>query len=358
MDIKERIDLLRQIDLFQSFDDSELRGFATAIEELEFPEETILFSEGTPGQDMFILLEGALQILKGKRAITTLRPVDYVGEMAIIEEKKRSATVICSTPVRLFRITSGQFKRYLSAQPQSLVALTKTLSQRIRNDTRQLAEEYEKANILIHDMRNAMTAFLLFDLMANAPLTAEQSHYLSLLQKSRRDLNTMMEEALANAKRLQFSKHLEQNSLPSLVKDLAATLARHPDLHSKPILIEQDAPIPDFPFNRVDIGRVLSNLVINAGQASPEQGTIRIRLDTRPGQAIVEVTDQGSGIAEGIRDQIFLPHFTTKANGCGLGLASSKEIIENRHGGTITVHSAEGAGTTFRLTLPLTPART
>ncbi len=356
MDNQERIALLREIDLFHSFDDTELAGFAESIEELELPSDTILVTEGAPGQDMFILLEGALQIFKDKRAITTILPVDYVGEMAIIEEKNRSATVICSTPVRLLRITSAQFNKYLATQPKSLVSLIKTLSKRIRKDTRQLSIEYQKANILIHDMRNAMTAFMLLDLMTDDSLSSEQKRFLTLLQKGRRDLATMMEEALANAKRLQFPKRLEPNSLTALVNDLAISFPCHPDLSDKQILIRNSSVIPDFPFNRIDISRVITNLTINAGQASSPHGTIVIALNTHNGQAIVEISDQGSGIATAIQDKIFLPNFTTKENGSGLGLASCREIIENKHGGSITVHSQEETGTTFRFTLPLTLA--
>ena len=357
MDSQERIALLREIDLFHSFDVTELTGFAESIEELDLPAESILFTEGAPGQDMFILLKGALQIFKDKRAITTIHPVDYIGEMSLIEEKNRSATVICSTPVRLLRITAVQFNKYLASQPQSLVSLIKTLSQRIRKDTKQLAQEYEKANILIHDMRNAMSAFLLLDLMADDSLSAEQKRYLVLLQKGRRDVAAMMDEALANAKRLQFSKRLEPDSLPTLVNDLAVTFPCHPDLSDKQIIIQSSAEIPDFPFNRLDIGRVITNLVINAGQASQAHGSILITLSPLNGQAVVEISDQGTGIAKAIQDKIFLPNFTTKSNGSGLGLASCKEIIENRHAGIISVQSKEGAGATFRFTLPMTPAR-
>lgn len=357
MDCKERIALLKEIDLFHSFDIAELASFAETTEELDLPAETVIFTEGAPGQDMFILLEGTLQIFKDKRAITTIQPIDYVGEMAIIEEKNRSATVISSTPVRLLRITSGQFNRYLASQPQSLVSLMGTLSRRIRKDTRQLALEYEKANILIHDMRNAMTAFLLLDMLASDPLTPEQKLYLGLLQKGRADVATMMDEALANAKRLQFPKRLELNSLSALIKDLALTFPCYPDLRDKRIVIESGAPLPEFPFNRLDVGRVITNLVINAGQASPAHGLIMIKTSLVGDQAMVEIADRGIGIADAIRDKIFLPHFTTKQDGSGLGLASSKEIIETGHGGTLTVQSQEGAGSVFCFTLPLAPAR-
>lgn len=357
MDSQERVALLRGIDLFRFFDSEEITTLADSIEELDIPADTVLCTEGAPGQDMYILIQGALQILKGKRAITTIHPIDYIGEMAIIEEKPRSATVISSTPAKLLRITSEQFKHYLSSQPKSLVSMMQTLSQRIRKDTKQLALEYEKANILIHDMRNAMTAFLLLDLMAKTPLPPEMERYIALLQKGRRGIATMMDEALANAKRLQFRKQSEANSLPSLVNDLAASLACHPDLIDKQIDITNRQPLPDFVFNTIDIGRVITNLMINAGQASPGGSTIRITLAQHEDQAVVEVSDQGTGIAPALQDKIFLPQFTTKENGIGLGLASCKEIIETQHGGTLTVDSREGEGATFRFTLPLRQLR-
>jgi signal transduction histidine kinase len=198
-----------------------------------------------------------------------------------------------------------------------------------------------------------MTAFLLLDLMADDSLSAERKRYLALLQKGRRDVTAMMEEALATAKRLQITKRLEPDSLPALVNDLAVSLPFHPDLADKQITIQCAAKIPAFPFNRLDIGRVISNLMINAGQASPPHSSIMLTLTMLPGQAVVEISDQGPGFAQALYDKIFLPHFSTKENGSGLGLASCKEIIEHGHGGAISVQSQEGVGSTFRFSLPM-----
>lgn len=354
MNHRERITLLKEIDLFSSFDTNELESFATALEEIQITAGTVLCSEGDPGQDMFILLDGTLQIFKDKRAITTIQPIDYIGEMSIIEKKPRSATVIASTPARLFRITSAQFQEYLASQPPSLVAMMQTLSQRIRNDTRQLASEYEKANILIHDMRNSMSAFLLLELMTTAPLNPIQHHYLDLMRKSRQDVATMMDEALANAKRLNFPKRLEINSLPVTLDAIPVTLSCHPDLKGKTITIKHLTSIPDFAFNHLDINRVITNLVINAGQASPPQGQIKITTAFKQGHAVVEVTDYGTGIPKEIQSKIFTPQFSTKPDGNGLGLTSCQEII-TRYGGALTCMSKKDTGATFRFTLPISP---
>jgi CheY-like chemotaxis protein len=111
------------------------------------------------------------------------------------------------------------------------------------------------------------------------------------------------------------------------------------------------------------ISQVISNLIINADQAMPEGGIIRIKLENEvvkensvlplnEGEYIkISVEDQGLGIAEKHLPKIFDPYFTTKQKGSGLGLATTYSIIE-KHNGYITVDSKLGAGTTFYIYLP------
>lgn len=113
------------------------------------------------------------------------------------------------------------------------------------------------------------------------------------------------------------------------------------------------------------LGQVIHNLVINAKQAMPEGGTIRIevenltvreeglrKLQLRPGEYIVmAVRDQGNGILKENLSKIFDPYFTTKEKGSGLGLSVSHSIIR-RHQGAITVETKPGKGTTFLIYLP------
>ena len=66
----------------------------------------------------------------------------------------------------------------------------------------------------------------------------------------------------------------------------------------------------------------------------------------------VEISDNGTGIPPGILDKIFVPFFSTKAEGSGIGLSLSRQIIRN-HGGQISVVSEEGKGSTFRISLPV-----
>ena len=353
MDSQERVSLLTRLDLFRALSEEELRNLALAMAEVEFPAGATVCAEGDPGADLFVLLSGELQVFKHHRLITTLTPIDYLGEMALIEDQPRSATVVSVSASRLLRLAVSQFNRALASQPQAQVAMMRTLSRRLRRNTELLAQEYEKANILIHDMKNGMTAFLLLDLLEAEGLSPYGVELLALLKKGRCEVTALMDEALANAKRLQFTKERPRNSLAGLLADLRVTLSRHPDLRDKPLLVEGADTVPELPFNRIDIGRVITNLVLNAGQASPSGSPIAIRLSASRDWATVEVVDQGHGVPETIRDLVFLPNFTTKDHGHGLGLASCKEIVETVHGGTLSLTSNPERGATFRFTLPL-----
>ncbi|RMH01256.1 MAG: hybrid sensor histidine kinase/response regulator, partial [Planctomycetota bacterium] len=109
------------------------------------------------------------------------------------------------------------------------------------------------------------------------------------------------------------------------------------------------------------LGQVVHNLVLNAAQAMPVGGEVRVGLEPpgpraaaglRPGRYLrLIVHDSGEAIPADHLDRIFDPYFTTKSSGHGLGLATSFSIVE-RHGGRIQVRSAPGEGTTFEVLLP------
>ena len=101
--------------------------------------------------------------------------------------------------------------------------------------------------------------------------------------------------------------------------------------------------------------RTLNNLFLNARQAIPEGRAPRIGLTltaAAPGRLRVALADNGSGIAPDVRERVFLPNFTTKATGSGIGLAVAKRGIEAA-GGSIWFETVVGEGTTFYLELPL-----
>ncbi len=118
---------------------------------------------------------------------------------------------------------------------------------------------------------------------------------------------------------------------------------------------------PDLPPMSMDwdrLSQVFLNLYLNSLQAMPEGGVLTVRVNSRPSQSsiFVDVSDTGQGIAQGEREQIFDPYFTTKSDGTGLGLAIVHRIVD-AHGGSIRVESAPGTGTTITIVLPMSHRR-
>ena len=104
------------------------------------------------------------------------------------------------------------------------------------------------------------------------------------------------------------------------------------------------------------LNRVHRNLITNAFQATPPRGRVIIRSMRKDDEAIVEISDTGTGIPPERLGTIFDDFVTTKKQGLGLGLALSKKMVEQL-GGTITVASQVGVGTTFTMRFPVTKAR-
>jgi signal transduction histidine kinase len=117
--------------------------------------------------------------------------------------------------------------------------------------------------------------------------------------------------------------------------------------------IVQDGPLPAVMADRESLRSVFTNLVINAVEAMDgEGGNISIKLSNPETNSVkVEITDSGRGIAAQDISKVFEPYFSTKETGTGLGLAIVKKAIDD-HGGTISVVSKEGSGTTFTIILP------
>ena len=97
--------------------------------------------------------------------------------------------------------------------------------------------------------------------------------------------------------------------------------------------------------------QALLNVLMNGVQSMADGGVLAVSLESRGEDWLVRVRDQGAGIAEEIRDQIYHLYFTTKGRGSGIGLALTFQIVQ-LHGGTIDFDSEVGAGTEFRIELP------
>jgi signal transduction histidine kinase len=121
------------------------------------------------------------------------------------------------------------------------------------------------------------------------------------------------------------------------------------------VIRDYDRALPKLTVRGSELNQVWTNLLDNTIDALGEQGTITLRSRADGNCAVVEISDDGPGIPDDVGDRIFDPFFTTKdvGQGTGLGLATARRIVVDRHEGSITFESHPRC-TTFRVQLPFT----
>ncbi|HHZ20405.1 MAG TPA: PAS domain S-box protein [Firmicutes bacterium] len=246
----------------------------------------------------------------------------------------------------------------------AIVSIRDQTKQKEMEDELLKIQKLESVGILAggiaHDFNNLLTGILGKIQLARIKF--------SNITEIRQDLSGV-EEAILRAKDLTqqlltFSKGgapvKKTASLVELIKNTADFAVRGSKVRCE-IRIAKNLWLVDM--DEGQISQVISNLVINADQAMPKGGVIRIKAENVvvekgynpalvPGKYVkLTVSDEGVGIPPELTKRIFDPYFTTKEKGSGLGLATSYAIIKN-HNGYIDVASKPGAGTTFSIFLP------
>lgn len=146
--------------------------------------------------------------------------------------------------------------------------------------------------------------------------------------------------------------------IAELVADVRIRLSGRMQEHPLSVRVDDDLPI--LPFDYIEIAQVLTNLIENAVKYTPPGTPISVSARRRPDAIEVAVHDAGPGIPHHQQRRVFEKFYRTPGTmiaGTGIGLAISKGLVE-AHGGAISVESGQGAGTTFRFTLPISPTET
>jgi two-component system, sporulation sensor kinase E len=223
---------------------------------------------------------------------------------------------------------------------------------------------------ITHEVRNVMTGILGFAQVARQRLDEDAkaapaggSTDAGAESKEPRELVAMIEQEARRCLEI-LSAFLEMSrpagalrervDLPSLVRDVARLTAHQLSLHGARLELAIDEAAPPVLGRQGALKQVLLNLTLNAMQAmEPRGGEVRIAVRGDGDEAVVEVSDEGPGIAEQARARLFEAFATTKAagKGTGLGLFVSRRIVED-HGGTIAAESEEGRGARFVIRLP------
>jgi signal transduction histidine kinase len=210
---------------------------------------------------------------------------------------------------------------------------------------------------MAHSIRNPFTSvkMRLFSLSRTLEMDPTQREDFDVISEEIRHIDTIVQNFL------EFSRpprYLFQSVSPSVVVDAAVQLLQH-RLKSYDVAVEVDRRglLPSVQADPEQMKEVLANIIVNACEAMPEGGRIRIVERVEAGadgtpKAVVQVSDNGPGIPSCVLEKVFQPFFTTKEDGTGLGLNIAHRIVAEHHG-RLEVASAEKDGATFTITLPL-----
>jgi CRP/FNR family cyclic AMP-dependent transcriptional regulator len=128
-----KADALARCPFFAGLSRNELIELAKVSEDMEVEEGKALTREGKSGSEFFVIIEGDVSVTKGGEEVRTLGPGDFFGEIALLEDTPRTATVTATSPLRFFVLTRQAFRSLLAHQPQLEEKVTTALQERVRS---------------------------------------------------------------------------------------------------------------------------------------------------------------------------------------------------------------------------------
>ncbi len=123
---------LREVPLFYGCTEKELRFIATRVEELDLPKDKILCTQGESGSEFFVLLSGSAEVRRDGKALRTMKPGDFFGEIALVDNGPRTATVVATAPVRCLVLSVSQFQDVLHQNAEIAVKILYAMGRRLR----------------------------------------------------------------------------------------------------------------------------------------------------------------------------------------------------------------------------------
>ncbi len=354
----------------------------------------VIFHEGSEGDSMFLVWSGRVAIVKGdldSPVIVAYRIAGEIfGEMALLENQPRSASIIALEDTRLLELSRNRFEQLLSEQPAVSRSIMEVLSARLRHmttirSTGELSEKrlsqqvsvleseklhleelqhlrQETTELIIHDLRNPLSAIAISLKMLTLVLpeaVLQANHELldiaqTSIQRMQRLVDSLLEVSRIETGEASFD--MRSFDLGPLLLDV---VQRNAILARKGVKIDTEIPL-NLPVvaDREKIDRVVVNLLDNALKYTPENGRIWVQAGQKAERIWVSISDTGPGIPAVDRERIF-ERFTQgsgdklKRRGFGLGLAYCRLAVDG-HGGRIWIQDGpNGIGSRFTFTLPL-----
>jgi signal transduction histidine kinase len=218
-------------------------------------------------------------------------------------------------------------------------------------DAESLAAIGKSMAMVAHDMKTPLVSIGGFSRLVLRHLDQNFPHRdkLEIVIQETARLDSMVRDMLAFSKPLELN--LARENIGELVKETLAMAEAVSSKRGVKLRCELSERLQSVSLDAVRMKQVLVNLVTNAIEASPEGETVTVKAHIKKRNLQIEVMDCGCGIPLEKRQEVFLPFFTTKKGGVGLGLDITKKIVES-HGGSIEILDNKRKGLVFKVTIP------
>ncbi len=387
--------------------EEDLHTLAEAAVPLSLSAGAIICQEGEPGNAVFVVVDGEVEVLKHmddgtERHLHYTGPGEFFGEMAILEESARTATVRANKPSTILRIDREPFLTVLGRSPSLGIRLMVRLTARLRDSDQQAIAELQKANteltqalqrlerldrtksdfiqVAAHELRTPVAALQGYAQMMQGNPTVQETPNLQALvegivsstERLHRIFNSILDTSRVMSGELQIRR--SPVSLALVIRGVQVEFARALERRNIAFEMKGLEELPLYPGDPEMLYKVFYHLVNNAVKYTPDGGRITVsgRTVNVNGAECIElaVEDTGVGIASQDVDLLFEKFYRTgevalhsssttefKGGGPGLGLAISQGIVA-AHGGRIWAESAgydeeTCPGSKFFVQLPL-----
>jgi len=204
-----------------------------------------------------------------------------------------------------------------------------------------------------HEINNPLGVILGYSAYLEGKLSPDDPNfkYIHEIKRESKRCKKIVQDLLSYARTPRPT--LELTDLNELLGEIIEFAANHTDMRNVSIQSFFESGLPRIMLDGDQMRQVAINLILNAGGAMPDGGTLQVKTGMGPEQTLrISFSDTGNGILQENLEKIFEPFYTTRAKGTGLGLAITRQIVEMHHG-EITIASEIGKGTTVTVTLPI-----
>ena len=382
-------DFLRSIPFFEELSNDDIHSISKYCTDSIFEPGQILFDEGDPADMFYIIMSGEVEVWKAlgtddEDMLAVHGHGKLFGEMALIDNMPRSATVKTRTQTRLLQIGEHDFQNMIRENSSVAFSIVRSLSSMVRKSNETFLEdlkernlELEKANIdlksaheelikkerlsnlgkfssmILHDLRNPISTVKAYTelLLIDSDIPEKPKKYISNIKFETERINNLASELL-DYSRGDIRLDMKIVDLSGFLSNLETSVNRRfSSSNINIIFINNFTDHAVFDVERMM--RVMMNLAENARKALAGKGNFSITADKEVQALKFIIKDDGEGMSSDIQKHIFEPFYSSsRGGGTGLGMVIVKNIVE-AHEGELEIISSPGKGTEIKISIPL-----